>query len=423
MRKARCLTGRCAMASGRIGQVVRGLSAVADDALSDAQLLERFIVRREQDAFEALLRRHGSLVFGVCRRILHDESDAEDAFQATFLVLARKAATLQRRELLGNWLYGVAYRTALRARSLSARRLAREKEMARLEAVPEEPANDLLDLLDQEVNRLPDKYRTPIVLCELQGKSYKEAACLLGWPEGTLAGRLSRARTLLARRLGRGGANLSGGLLTTVLGRSAEAAVPAQLGETTARAAGAGGRGVVAGLVSARVATLVESTMKTFLLDRLRVVLALMLMLALAGAGVLAASRQAASGPRPADEKVPRPDAARSDSPAPRTDRHGDPLPQGAVARLGTWRMRHRGPVYSLVLSPDGKQRVAAGSADHLVRIWDAATGRELRHIPAGIGGSTGLAISPDGKQIVSAGDIAGLRVLDAKTGRLLRRV
>src|SRR6266508_4053517 len=146
MRKAKRLIGRrIAMPSGRISQVVRGLSAVTDDALSDAQLLERFIVRREQDAFEALLRRHGPLVLGVCRRVLHNEADAEDAFQATFLVLARKAATLQRRELLGNWLYGVAYRTALRARALSARRLAREKQMARPEAVREEPANDLLD--------------------------------------------------------------------------------------------------------------------------------------------------------------------------------------------------------------------------------------------------------------------------------------
>ncbi len=163
--------------------------------------------------------------------------------------------------------------------------------------------------------------------------------------------------------------------------------------------------------------------MKTFLLDRLRVVLALMLMLAVAGAGVLAASRPSASGPRSGDEKVVRPDAPRAGGKTPRTDRHGDPLPQGAVARLGTWRMRHRGPVYSLALSPDGKHLVSGGSADHMVRIWDAATGRELRHLPAGIGGSTGLAISPDGKQIVSAGDIEGLRVLDARTGRLLRRV
>jgi len=411
------------MASGRIGQVVRGLSAGADDALSDAQLLERFIVRREQDAFEALLRRHGPLVFGVCRRILHNESDAEDAFQATFLVLARKAATLQRRELLSNWLYGVAYRTALRARSLSARRLAREKEMARPEAVRGEPANDRLDRLDQEVSRLPDQYRMPIVLCELQGKSYKEAARLLGWPEGTLAGRLSRARALLARRLGRGGATLSGAALTAALGRSAEAAVPARLGAMTAQAAVAGGREIAAGLISARVAALVEATMKTFLLDRLRVVLALMRLLALAGAGVLAASRPSAREPRPGEEKAVRQEAPRGGEPAPRTDRHGDPLPQGAVARLGTWRMRHRGPVSCLVLSPEGKQLVSGGSADHLVRIWDAATGRELRHSPAGVGGSTGLAISPDGKQIVSAGDIEGLRVLDAKTGRLLRRI
>src|SRR5262249_34027411 len=137
----------------------------------------------------------------------------------------------------------------------------------------------------------------------------------------------------------------------------------------------------------------------------------------------LAGARRWAGGPRPGGEKGVRQEAPGGGGPAPRTDRHGDPLPQGAVARLGTWRMRHRGPVSCLVLSPEGKQLVSGGSADHLVRIWDAATGRELRHSPAGVGGSTGLALSPDGNPDVSAGDIEGLRVLDAKTGRLLRRI
>src|SRR5579872_239835 len=159
---------------------------------TDGQLLGAFVARRDGAAFEALLRRHGPMVLSVCRRVLGDSHDAEDAFQATFLVLVRKAAGLRSRELVGNWLYGVAHRTALKARTAAARRRARERqveEMPHPEVGPDEAWSDLQPLLDRELERLPDKYRVPLVLCELEGRGRKEVARLLRLPEGTLSSR------------------------------------------------------------------------------------------------------------------------------------------------------------------------------------------------------------------------------------------
>src|SRR5215831_2854286 len=136
--------------------------------LSDGQLLERFLSRREEAAFEVLVRRHGPMVLGVCHRVLHNSHDAEDAFQATFLVLVRKAASIVPREMVGNWLYGVAYRTALEASRAMAKRRAKEKQVS--ECPRRETANDvwaeLRPVLDQELDRLPDKYRVVLVLCD-----------------------------------------------------------------------------------------------------------------------------------------------------------------------------------------------------------------------------------------------------------------
>src|SRR5258708_5590664 len=176
-------------------------------ALTDGQLLDAFAAG-EEGAFEALLKRHGPMVLGVCRRVLRHEADAEDAFQATFLVLFRKAATLRRPEPLSNWLYGVAFRTALNAKSAAAKRRAKE-EARRQMAVPQPLAGDawreVQAVLDQELSGLPEYYRVPIVLCDLEGKPRKDAARQLGWPSGTLASRLVRGRVLLAKRLTRHG--------------------------------------------------------------------------------------------------------------------------------------------------------------------------------------------------------------------------
>ncbi len=186
---------------------LRSVALLATAGPSDGRLLEDYLAREDADAFAALVRRHGSMVWGVCRRVLRDPHDADDAFQATFLVLVRKAATVRPRHAVGSWLYGVAYRTALKARSDAARRRAKERLAAacRSRAVPESTGPETGLLLDQEIHRLPEQSRAVVVLCDLEGATRKEAARRLGWPEGTVAGRLARARALLARRLARHG--------------------------------------------------------------------------------------------------------------------------------------------------------------------------------------------------------------------------
>src|SRR5579859_4021110 len=198
--------------------------------LTDAQLLEGYVSRKDEAAFEALVRRHGPMVLGVCRRILGGTHDAEDAFQAVFLVLVRKAATVLPREMVGSWLYGVAFRTANKARVMKATRRAKEMR-ARERALPEEAHTELywrdfLPMLDRELQALPDKYRTPIVLCDLEGKQRRDAAAQLGWPEGTLSSRLAAGRRMLARRLSRRGVSLSASAVALGIAHQASAAVP-----------------------------------------------------------------------------------------------------------------------------------------------------------------------------------------------------
>src|SRR5262245_11599934 len=207
--------------------------------LTDRQLLGRFVASRDEDSFAAIVRRHGPMVLGVCRRVLHDFHDAEDAFQATFFLLARKAGAIVKRDSLGSWLHGVAYRTALRARALAAQRRARESptpDLPHPTVMPDE-ALDWLPLLDRELNRLPEKYRVAIVLCDLQGRSRSEAAGLLGVPEGTLSSRLASGRQLLARKLSRSGLPVLAGALAALAQGAALAEAPATLTASTAKAA------------------------------------------------------------------------------------------------------------------------------------------------------------------------------------------
>jgi RNA polymerase sigma factor (sigma-70 family) len=256
-------------------QFLRRAGVPADGGnATDGQLLESFVIRADDRAFAALVRRHGPMVLGVCRRILGNLHDAEDAFQATFLVLARKASSIQPRHLVGNWLYGVAYRTALEARGASARRRARERAAARPEVVQEDNRPELQPLLDLELSRLSDKYRIPIVLCDLEGRTRREVARQLGWPEGTVSARLARGRGLLAKRLSRHGLTLSGGAVAfTVSREAASACVPTPLLLSTIEAA----TGVVAtraaasGLVSGQVAALTRGVLKAMLMRQLKV--------------------------------------------------------------------------------------------------------------------------------------------------------
>ena len=235
--------------------------------LTDAELLERFIVGRDEDAFASIVRRHGPMVLDVCRRVLRDGHDAEDAFQATFLVLARRAASVAPRAMVANWLYGVAHQTAVKARAMAGRRKAREKQVEDLPeaaAPPHPPWDELGPILDQELSRLPAKYRAPVVLCHLEGKSYAAAASELGWPEGTLSGRLSRARSILAERLTRRGLAFSAGSLAAVLPvKTASAGVSTPLVHATAGAACRFVAGVAAarGAVSPEVAALSQGVL------------------------------------------------------------------------------------------------------------------------------------------------------------------
>ncbi len=261
--------------------------------MTDTQLLRCFVARRDDAAFAALVRRHGPMVWCVCRRVLQNHHDAEDAFQASFLVLARRAASVAPPEMLVNWLYGVAYQTVRKARATLARKLAREKQVTEISepAIDDrDPWRDLRPVLDQELNRLPQKYRAAIVLCDLEGKLRQEAARQLALPEGTLSGRLTRGRTMLSKRLARHGALLSGTALAALLTQeaAASACVPASAACFAIQAAGAftAGQAAATVIVPAKVAALTEGVIKTMWMMKLKVATAVLFGVAAAGAGV-----------------------------------------------------------------------------------------------------------------------------------------
>jgi RNA polymerase sigma factor (sigma-70 family) len=268
------------MANSPISTVIQHLRMTlrqpGEADLSDAHLLRQFIEQHDEAAFAALTRRHGPMVMAVCLRVAHNRQDAEDAFQATFLVLVRKAASIASRHLLGNWLYGVAYNTALKARAAAVKRRSREKQVTDMpEPAMAEPErwHDLLPHLDQELTRLPDKYRIPIVLCDLEGKTHKQAAEQLGCPEGSLSSRLSRARAMLAKRMTRHGLALSGSSLAAVLAQNtATASLPIRVIFKTIQGATLIVSGQAAdGVISAPVAALTEGVLKIMLLTKLKI--------------------------------------------------------------------------------------------------------------------------------------------------------
>jgi RNA polymerase sigma factor (sigma-70 family) len=269
------------MGAAQLTKAVQYLRTIAhkQDAAgrTDTDLLNCYVQHRDETAFEALVRRHGAMVLSVCRRVLRNSHDAEDAFQATFLVLVRKANTLRSRGILANWLYGVAYRTALEAKRSSARRRMKESQVAEMsesKAEAHDPWSELRPLLDQELSRLPDKHRVVVLLCDIEGHTRKEAARQLGLPEGTVASRLVRARKLLAKGLARHGSALSAGSLAALLSQNgATANVRPSLVASTAKAATEFALGRVAiAPVSANVAAITEGVLKAMLLAKLKVV-------------------------------------------------------------------------------------------------------------------------------------------------------
>jgi RNA polymerase sigma factor (sigma-70 family) len=357
---------------------------------SDRQLLTRFVAHRDEDAFAELVRRHGGTVWRVCRRVLHQEADAEDAFQAVLLLLARKAASIRKGEAVGSWLYGVAYRTALKARQAAIRRQKREARAAS-PAPPQPPwgeaaLRELQRILDEEVQRLADKYRAPFILCCLEGLGRAEAAQELGWKEGTLASRLAQARALLHKRLARRGITLTAALTAVALVQGSASAAPAALLQAAAQGALAGKS--MAGLSPAAIA-LADTVLPTLAMAHGKTALALVLALplVLTSAGVTAFPAVAGLFA----QQAPPAQANAMELPAEPSD------------------------VWSVAVSPDGKLLAAgAGWWDRPgeVGVWDLATRQPLRRF-AEDRGVASVAFSPDGKQLAWASWTGHVHVYD----------
>jgi RNA polymerase sigma factor (sigma-70 family) len=300
---------------------------------SDRQLLECFAGQRDEAAFAELVRRHGPMVLGVARRVLGDVHDAEDVFQAAFLVLARKAGSVRWRESVGAWLFPVAYHLALKVRAARERRRVHEAQVATMpEHAAAPPDAELRAVLDEELARLPDHYRTVVVLCYLEGRTQREAARQLGLSPGEVRGRLDRARGRLRQRLARRGLALSGAAVVAALvAATASAAVPPALAENTARAAAlfaVGGAVGLAAVVTPRALHLTRGALQTMLATKAIKLTLIALILGVLGAGTLLLPPLPALGDDPG-----RPAARGPDGPADRSAPNDQPAPKPASTR------------------------------------------------------------------------------------------
>jgi RNA polymerase sigma factor (sigma-70 family) len=276
---------------------------------SDAELLQRFIANREEPAFAALVRRHGPLVWGVCWQVLHHRQDAEDAFQATLLLLARQAGSIRKTEAVAGWLYRVAHRVATKAgRNMARQRAQRCRVEQRPVSPPEAEAGwrELQAILNEELSCLPEKYRAPFILCCLEGQSGPEAAQQLGWKLGTVTGRLTEARKLLQRRLARRGVALSAVLTASAVGREGAVAASAALAEGAVQAA-------LAGQVSVAAAALVQGMSPKLIVTKLTVATALLLAASLVAGAAALSQRETAQDDtaKPSVATSARPQAAK----------------------------------------------------------------------------------------------------------------
>jgi RNA polymerase sigma factor (sigma-70 family) len=370
--------------------------------LSDRQLLERFITERDQAAFGDLVRRYARGVWGVCRRLLWREQDAEDAFQAVFIILARKSSSIKKREAVGSWLHGVAYRTAMKARHLASHRTQIEKKASPPKAEDQPPTvaacRELQRQLDEELQGLAAKYRAPFVLCCLEGMSRAEAARELGWKEGTVSSRLAQARKLLQSRLARRGVALSAVLTAAALSQDlASAAAPAALTQAMAGTA----LTAPAGSMSPAATALAESVIKTMVVGKLKLVIVAITSLVMIGGTLLAAVHGIQ------DEPEARKPAGGAETFLP---------PPASIVRPIDER------VFGVAFFPDGKKVVTAGAGDEKpgqLKVWDVDR-REVLAQLSGFIGARAVAVSPTGK-LLATGHFRGAIVLrDPDTGKEL---
>jgi len=370
--------------------------------VSDRHLLARFVEHHDQEAFAVLMRRHADLVFHVCQRLLNNWQDSEDAFQATFLVLARKAATISWQESIAGWLHEVACRVAAEARGTLSRRRLREKQVDPMPELGYEHHHDraeITSLVDEELRHLPEAYRTPVILCCLQGLSRDEAAVQLGCTVGVVKGRLERGRRMLADRLSRRGIAVAGALAAIAVPAAGTAQASPELMQQTLDLSASFAHGLPA--PASPAVDLATKVLRG--LSRGWVVsacAALGMVFVLSGAAVGVATTQ--TEPRPAITSV----SSQSKGEAEKKAKGAEP--KAVVVH------EHRDVIRAVVLTPDGKTAISA-SFDGTVHVWDAATGK-LEHSWKTESTNSALALSPDGRTLVAGNAVGDLFFWDMKT-------